>query len=118
MNLPLFYDRAGEEITIDQWSALIADLAYKRVAYTTLVDGTEISTVWLGMNHRFLGEGPPVIFETMIFGSTALAEEQWRYATEMQARDGHQHAVDLAVAEYALHHDDASVARPIAQHRD
>ena len=27
----------------------------------------EVSTVFLGINHRF-GEGPPLLFETMVFG--------------------------------------------------
>lgn len=39
----------------------------RNVAQTTLPWDIKISTVFLGMNYRF-GEGPPLIFETMIFG--------------------------------------------------
>ena len=28
----------------------------------------EVSTVFLGINHRFGDDGPPLVFETMIFG--------------------------------------------------
>ena len=27
-----------------------------------------VSTVFLGLDHRFGGDGPPIVFETMVFG--------------------------------------------------
>ena len=48
----------------------------------------EVSTVWIGINHNFSGEGPPLIFETMVFGSEGDLYCE-RYATEEQAREGH-----------------------------
>jgi len=46
-----------------------------------------VSTVWLGLDHGY-GGGPPLIFETMVFGG-AHDEDQWRYPTEVEALAGH-----------------------------
>lgn len=51
-----------------------------------------VSTVWLGMNHRF-GDGPPLIFETMVFGGE-YNDEQWRWSTPPEARAGHAAVVE------------------------
>ena len=54
--------------------------------------GTEIeihvSTVFIGINHNFTGEGPPLVFETMVFGG-AFDHQQRRYATWEEAEWGH-----------------------------
>lgn len=47
-----------------------------------------VSTVFLGCDHNWSGEGPPVLFETMVFGGP-LDEEQVRYCTLAEARAGH-----------------------------
>jgi hypothetical protein len=41
--------------------------ADRRVDQTTLPNGKQVSTVFLGINHRFSSEGPPLLFETMVF---------------------------------------------------
>jgi hypothetical protein len=58
------------------------------VARNLTTHGHLVSTVWLGLDHSW-GEGPPLIFETMV--QTAIGEwaEQWRYHTEEQAVAGH-----------------------------
>jgi hypothetical protein len=38
-----------------------------RVADTLLVGKLRVSTVFLGLDHRFGGEGPPILFESMAF---------------------------------------------------
>jgi hypothetical protein len=57
------------------------------------IDGVEISTVFLGLNHQF-GDGPPLVFETMIFGGK---HDQWqeRCSTYDEAVAMHKQAVDL-----------------------
>jgi hypothetical protein len=52
----------------------------------------QVSTVFLGLNHNF-GNGPPMLFETMIFGGR-FDQEQWRYSTWEEAEKGHQAALD------------------------
>jgi hypothetical protein len=54
-----------------------------------------VSTVLLGIDHRFGDDGPPLIFETMIFGGPHN-EYQERYSTREQAEEGHRRACDLA----------------------
>lgn len=62
------------------------------VAKTQVYDGCEVSTVFLGLNHQF-GEGPPLIFETMVFGGP-FDQEQDRYSTWAEAEAGHARMVD------------------------
>ena len=52
-----------------------------------------ISTVFLGMVHGF-GEGPPILFETMIFGGK-YDDYQTRCSTWDEAEKMHQDAIDL-----------------------
>lgn len=93
-----WYDRQGNAISAGQADPLLGDREYKRVAGdTVIVDGATltVSTVWLGVNHNFIGDGPPLIFETMVFGDHSLAEDAcWRYATEDEARRGHEKVVE------------------------
>ena len=56
------------------------------------IDGVSISTVFLGLDHGF-GDGPPILFETMVFGGE-LDQEQERYATFEQAEKGHKLMVE------------------------
>jgi hypothetical protein len=87
-----FYDKDGSPLELLEWAKKFEDKAYCRVALDILPDGTRISTVWLGLNHNF-GEGPPLIFETMVFDipvNYALRErEQERYSTLEEAQAGH-----------------------------
>lgn len=58
------------------------------------VDGKRVSTVFLGLDHRHFGEGPPVLFETMVFGGEGWSEESCdRYSTWQEAEAGHARAV-------------------------
>lgn len=65
------------------------DEAWARVAYTEFDHGNiYVSTVFLGLDHRFYGEGPPIVFESMIFGPYG-GNEQMRYSTWEEAEKGH-----------------------------
>lgn len=59
---------------------------------TELDEDVEVSTVFLGLNHAFC-DGPPIVFETMIFGGQ-FHEMMWRYSTLEQAQQGHWEIVD------------------------
>ena len=48
----------------------------KRVAKTE-VGEAEVSTVFLSLDHGW-GEGPPILFETMVFGGPH-SDDKWRY---------------------------------------
>ena len=62
-----------------------------RVGSDQLPGDVFVSTVWLGINHNH-GSGPPLLYETMIFGG---AHDQWqdRYSTRELARLGHERVV-------------------------
>lgn len=52
-----------------------------------------ISTVFLGLNHAFR-DGPPILFETMIFGGVHDMDAQ-RYCTIDEAKQGHAEMVEF-----------------------
>ena len=78
-----YFDRQGKPMGLMEWAEAFKD---NRVALDE-IDGVRISTVWLGLNHRF-GPGAPLIFESMVFGGS-MDEEQRRYSTEAEAIAGH-----------------------------
>ena len=47
-----------------------------------------VSTVFLGIDHRFHGDGPPILWETLVFGGP-LDGEGGRYASLADALRGH-----------------------------
>lgn len=67
-----------------------------RVARTELPGGAVVSTVFLGLNHNWFPDGPPVLFETMLFG-VEDEEGMWRAWTWDEALANH----NAVVAEYA-----------------
>jgi len=69
-----------------EWGAWLQG-ADKRVALDR-INGVDISTVFLGVDYQF-GEGPPILFETMVFGGK-LDSEMERYETWDEAEAGHQ----------------------------
>lgn len=60
------------------------------------VRNSRISTVFLGLDHSHSDNGPPILYETMIFGGK-FDGEQWRYRTRAEALDGHVAAVRLVL---------------------
>jgi hypothetical protein len=59
-----------------------------------VIGAVRISTVFLGLDHNFNPHGPPILFETMIFGGTH-DQYQDRYATKAEALAGHARAVNM-----------------------
>lgn len=106
---PMHYDRDGQPISLRTWADLHADPEY-RVVEETWIGKIRISTVWLGINHDYLG-GPPLIYETMVFdwhnpttipgfGDREFAPdlEMVRYTTLAQAETGHEQMVAIVMA--------------------
>ena len=49
--------------------------------------GTEVSTVFLGCDHQFRDDGPPLLFETMVFGPHGTPHvTAWNDATSRPPR--------------------------------
>lgn len=93
-----YFDRNGQPMTLHEWARRCGDLDYERVALYE--DGKiRISTVWLGLDHRYDDDGPPLIFETMSFPAGTWAETGcWRWATEAEALAGHGRIVSAYLA--------------------
>jgi len=86
-----YYDKNGDEITMEQWGVLFQDWRYRCIAQHCIL-GVMISTVWIGIDPgiEIDPDRLPLIFETMIFN-----EEQpcYKWATEDQARREHEKLV-------------------------
>lgn len=101
-----YYDKDGSPLTRAEYvekkygAGAKTEPSYKRIAESTLSNGKWVSTVWLGLDHRFGYEHdlPPLIFETMVFasGDDSADLDMRRYSTEAQAIAGH----DLMVAKW------------------
>jgi hypothetical protein len=77
-----------------EWARIFEDYASRNVAQEVVDYHSRISTVFLGLDHNF-GSGPPLLFESLIFGGP-LGDEQRRYSTYDEAERGHAELVALA----------------------
>lgn len=80
------------------WDAWYCDFG-RRIVGQTDVGGYLVSTVFLGLDHRFDGDGQPVVFETLVFGTGGWADSQWRYSTWDEAAQGHARACTMVRGE-------------------
>ena len=67
----------------------------KRRVKETLFGDIRVSTVFLGLDHAY-GSGPPMLFETMIFGGEH-DEYQERYSIYEEAEKGHEKVVNMVL---------------------
>lgn len=79
----LLPDKTVRPAVEGEWSQPIEE---RRVGRDKAGDYT-VSTVFLGLDHQF-GDGPPLLFETMVFGGDS--EECERYTTYEEAVAGHR----------------------------
>jgi hypothetical protein len=76
----------------------LCDAESRRVALTHFA-GVSVSTVFLCIDHNWNHDGPPILFETSIFGGP---HDGWfqRYATWEEADAGHARALDMIGASH------------------
>ncbi len=88
-----YFDKNGEPLDLYEWASKHEDFDYRSVAHDE--DGRwRVSTVWLGINHNFDGDGPPVIFESMVFPPDGYDDQDCRrYCTVEEAEAGHAELV-------------------------
>ena len=65
MDGPQWYDLDHRPIGIEKANALLASDA--RIIARDEVGPFTVSTVFLVLDHRMIGEGPPLLYETMVF---------------------------------------------------
>lgn len=76
-----------------EWAREFEDFENRVVGKMDLPSGIHISTVWVGLDHQF-GDGPPLIFETMVFSAAGEELDMERYSTLAKARAGHEALVE------------------------
>lgn len=59
----------------------------------TVINGSEVSTVFLSIDHGYFDSGNPVLWETMVFGG-ALDGVMERYSNREDAVKGHKTMCD------------------------
>jgi len=60
-----------------------------------------VSTVFLGLDHNFMGSGPPILWESLVSG-TSLDGEMQRYTSRAAALQGHAALLERVRAAYEL----------------
>ena len=81
----------------ETWGRWFNNIENRRVAQTEETNWV-VSTVFLGIDHRFTNQGAPQFFETQVFGGD-FHEQIWRYATWEEAEAGHKEVVALIKAQ-------------------
>lgn len=84
-------DKRPVRASLIEWGEFFQ--THDRIVAKTLVGNANISTVFLGIDHNW-GDGPPLLFETMIFGGVH-DDYQVRSSTWRQAEYEHEKACSL-----------------------
>jgi len=93
-----WYDREGNPISIQEANELLGDMDARRVVSTD-IGPYLVSTVFLVLDHGYLPDSPPVLYETMVFSvdmrddpeeNGLLEFDVHRYHTEQEALQGHE----------------------------
>lgn len=88
-----YFDRDGNEISLERWGELAEDSGYRIVGHSTFDDGSLLSTVWLGLNHNSFGDSLH-IFETAFFPPEERPAIIFsRASTEDEAKAQHMRAL-------------------------
>lgn len=78
-----------------QW---LDDNDHRRTLKRDEIGDILVSTVFLGLDHAWLNEQTPVLWETMIFGGEH-DQYQERYTSHKDALEGHEKALTLITKE-------------------
>lgn len=83
----IYTENGLQETDPETWATF---LEKHRVVKQESVGEYWVSTIFLGLDHSFLGD-EPLIFESMIFGDgLPLDQEMRRYGTYEEALEGHE----------------------------
>lgn len=84
------------EDDLTKWGEWFESIGDGRRVERTCIGDVEISTVFLGLDHGY-GSGPPMLYETMIFGGEHDSYQE-RCSTKEQAQAMHKRAVERVQA--------------------
>lgn len=119
MRSHLYYVLGGEdgrtpvqEPDFLKWAQMFERTELRRVAFTELPNEHGfISTVFLGLDHGFSDDAPPMLFETMSHLGGEWEDYFARYHTWAEAEAGH--AAIVTEAFEALEHAHAAIAEAL-----
>lgn len=75
-----------------------------RIVARTCIAGHLVSTVFLGLNHRYWGDGPPLLYETMVFPDGSCLELHCeRCSTRDEALVMHTRGVQWVIDNIKVH---------------
>lgn len=91
-----FYILDGTEVvavTLEEWARWLNDHRQEKFIKRTDLGDFWVSTVFLGLDHNYLDDGPPLLFETMVFKRGDWGGEyQTRSSTHADALRQHETA--------------------------
>jgi hypothetical protein len=90
--------------TQEEASYFLMDNDKRRIAIDTIeasYGSVTVSTVFLPIDHRVLGDGPPLVFESLVFGGP-LSDEMQRYSSWEEAEAGHAELLQRVKATFAV----------------
>lgn len=91
------------EASAMEWAIWLEKAGNDRIVARDHVGTHFVSTVFLGLDHNWSEEGPPLVFETMVFKDEDMSgEEQWRCSTYQEALTMHERALLELKAKYWL----------------
>lgn len=94
----ILVDKQPVKATLLEWAAMVETFDNRRIAETKFNlwwwGEIRVSTVFLGLDHSWADSGPPILFETMIFGGP-FNDDMVRYATWDEAEKGHAEAISM-----------------------
>lgn len=101
--MPDYYilDEQGTPVLTDvmAWAHWFQAHTTERVVAQTRQGDVSVSTVFLGMDHNYMGESPtPLLYETLVFGGPHDGRLE-RYSTSSEALDGHDAMVREVLGE-------------------
>ena len=77
-------------VLVDKETYLNLQENQDRTVAKSTIDDYLVSTVFLGLDHQWEDDGPPLLFETMVFGKGPLNERLERCTTWEEAEVMHE----------------------------
>lgn len=74
------------------WADWFENQELRKVALEKIGD-SDVSTVFLGLDHNYNGKGPPILWETMVFGGKLDQEQDRCSGSKEQAEAMHARMV-------------------------
>lgn len=103
MKYYLLEDKTYRPATLMEWSEQFEEMSVNKTKHVgnDIIGDYHISTVWLGLDHNFLG-GKPLVFETMVFEHPRDSCDIYmeRYSTWDEAVEGHKTAIEWVKMNY------------------